>query len=403
MNTTNGPLAGIKVVELAQWVFVPSAAAILADLGADVVRIEHPRHGDPYHTLTTAGTANTGSALSARSAQANRGKRSIGIDLAAPGGRELAYTLIRAADVFMTSFRHSALVKHGMSQEDLAEVNPRLVYARGDAFGPEGLDSDKPGYDITAFWARGGVGELVTEPGASQVARQPPSFGDRIAAVGLASGVMAALLGRERGGAAQPVSASLMGAAAWVTASEIVSNHAAAPKPGKAPARVEVPPLTGSYRCAEGGWIMINLMQSDRYWPEFCECLGVPALAVDPRFADSAARQTHSAELRVELEAVFGRGTRDDWIVALSGFAGPWAPVRDVSEVADDPQVVANGFICPVPDTEMRLVRAPFTVGVPAPTLPRGPELGEHTELVLLEAGHDWDQIVRLKEAGVIT
>ncbi|WFR72600.1 CoA transferase [Prescottella defluvii] len=161
-------MAGVKVVELAQWVFVPSAAAILADLGADVVRIEHPVHGDPYNTLTTAGTSNTSNALSARAAQANRGKRSIGIDLGAPGGRELAYTLIREADVFMTSFRQSALDKHGMSQQALAEINPRLVYARGDAFGPAGPDSDKPGYDITAFWARGGVGELVTDPARSK-------------------------------------------------------------------------------------------------------------------------------------------------------------------------------------------------------------------------------------------
>ncbi|MDN5913580.1 MAG: CoA transferase [Pseudonocardia sp.] len=399
-GSRTGPLAGIKVVELAQWVFVPSAAAILADLGADVVRIEHPRHGDPYSAMTTAGAENGATAQSARSAQANRGKRSVGIDLARPGGRELAYTLVRGADAFLTSFREDALNRLGMSQAHLAALNPQLVYARGDAFGPEGPDSALPGYDITAFWARGGVGALVTDPEASQVARQPPSFGDRIASVGLAAGVLASLLGRERGTGSDPVSASLMGSAAWVTASEIISHD-----PGAGPgARVKVPPLTGSYRCAGGGWIMLNLMQSDRYWDDFCKHIGAPELRLDERFADSVSRDGNAAELRAALEAVFARRTRDEWAAAFATFDGPWAPVQDVTELADDPQIVANGFVRPVPEIDgMRLVRAPFTVGEAAETLPRGPELGEHTESVLLDAGCDWDEIVRLKDAGVIT
>ncbi|MEU7811108.1 CoA transferase [Pseudonocardia sp. NPDC049154] len=399
-DTRTGPLAGIRVVELAQWVFVPSAAAILADLGADVVRIEHPVHGDPYNALTTAGAKNGASAQSARSAQANRGKRSIGIDLRKPGGRELAYTLVREADAFLTSFRADALGRLGMSEAHLKALNPRLVYARGDAFGPEGPDSALPGYDITAFWARGGVGALVTDPDASQVARQPPSFGDRIASVGLACGVMASLLGRERGLAPEPVSSSLMAAAAWVTASEIISHDPSA-GPG---ARVAVPPLTGSYRCAGGGWIMLNLMQSDRYWDDFCKHLGAPELRLDERFGDGPSRDAHAAELRTALEAVFARRTRDEWSAAFATFDGPWAPVQDVTELADDPQIVANGFVRPVPEIDgMRLVRAPFTVGEVADTLPRGPELGEHTETVLLDAGVEWDEIEKLKDAGVIT
>ncbi|ODU06906.1 MAG: hypothetical protein ABS81_03370 [Pseudonocardia sp. SCN 72-86] len=393
-------MAGLKVVELAQWVFVPSAAAILADLGADVVRIEHPVHGDPYSALTTAGADNGASAQSARSAQANRGKRSVGIDLTRAGGRELAYTLIREADAFLTSFRTDALDRLGMSRAHLAPLNPGLVYARGDAFGPDGPDSALPGYDITAFWARGGVGALVTDPDASQVARQPPSFGDRIASVGLACGVMASLLGRERGAEPAPVSSSLMAAAAWVTASEIISHDPSA-GPG---ARVAMPPMTGSYRCAGGGWIMLNLMQGDRYWDDFCKHIGAPELRLDERFADGAGRGAHAAELRAALETVFARRTRDEWSAAFATFDGPWAPVQDVTELAEDPQIVANGFVRPVPEIEgMRLVRAPFTVGEVPETLPRGPELGEHTESVLLDAGLGWDEIERLKDAGVVT
>lgn len=399
MTEQRGPLAGITVIELAQWVFVPSAAAILADHGADVLRIEHPRHGDPYAALTTSGTPNTDRAMSARSAQANRGKRSIGIDLARPEGRELALSLVRGADVFMTSFRADALKRLGMTRDELTAINPRLVYARGDAFGPDGPDSHKPGYDITAFWARGGVGSMVTPPGASELARQPPSFGDRISAVGLAAGVMVSLLGRERSGVAEPVSASLLATATWVAASEIVSEtpETAGPLPS-------LPPLTGPYRCADGGFVMINLMQSERYWDEFCKHLGAPELATDPRFADLAARQAHPEALRAELARLFARRTRDEWAAALATFEGPWAPVREVREVAEDPQVAINGFVRAVADGDgMRLVPSPFTVGKAEPALPRGPELGEHTEQVLLEAGCDWAEIERLKTAGVVT
>ncbi|WFR72599.1 CoA transferase [Prescottella defluvii] len=136
---------------------------------------------------------------------------------------------------------------------------------------------------------------------------------------------------------------------------------------------------------------------------DFCKHIGAPELRTDDRFLDAERRSTHADELRAELSVVFGRCTRDEWADALATFEGPWAPVRDVSEVMDDPQVIANRFVCPVPDSDLQLVRAPFTVGRPQETLPRGPELGEHTEVLLLEAGHTWEEIVRLKDAGVIT
>lgn len=223
MTELTGPLDGYRVIELAQWVFVPSATAILAELGADVIRIEHPVQGDPYRALTTSGYGNSGGMLHARSAQVNHGKRSIGVDLATAEGRAVAHRLVENADAFVTSLRVDALGRLGLLPDDLRTINRELVYARGDAFGPEGAGSGAPGYDITAFWARGGVGNMLTEPDAENVVRQPPSFGDRIASLGLGLGIIAALLQRERGGGVRDVSASLMGAAAWVTASDLVS------------------------------------------------------------------------------------------------------------------------------------------------------------------------------------
>jgi crotonobetainyl-CoA:carnitine CoA-transferase CaiB-like acyl-CoA transferase len=399
MTTPTGPLQGIRVIEVAQWVFVPSASAILADLGADVVRIEHPVQGDPYAALTTSGSTNTSDAMAARSAQANRGKRSVGVDLSRPEGREIVYGLLQQADVFLTSLRKPALARFGLSEKDVAAVNPDVVYARGDAFGSAGAESDKPGYDITAFWARGGVGTMVTPPGTARLAQQPPSFGDRIASLGLALGVLGSLLGRHRGGEAQPVSASLLGTAAWVAASQVVSDDPRANE-GRPPL---LPPLAGAYACADGRWIMLNLMQATRYWEDFCAVTGSHRLT-DPRFADDSGRVAHQAELRAVLEDAFRAHTRDEWAAILADFEGPWAPVQEVWELATDPQVVANGIIRDVPEAPgLRLVQAPVTVGQPREVLPRGPELGEHTEVVLLEAGIDWEAIEKLKADGVIT
>jgi crotonobetainyl-CoA:carnitine CoA-transferase CaiB-like acyl-CoA transferase len=391
------------VIELAQWVFVPSATAILAELGADVIRLEHPAEGDPYRALTTSGYANNGTMLHARSAQVNRGKRSVGVDLATPDGRGVAYRLVEHADAFVTSLRTPALERLGMLPDDLRAVNAQLVYARGDAFGPHGPDSGLPGYDITAFWARGGVGALLTPPGADEVVRQPPAFGDRVASIGLGLGIVAGLLQRERTGRASEVTASLMAAAAWVTASDLVSLSAE-----EEPEQEAVPPpavpLTGSYRCSDGRFMMINLMQSDRYFADFCKAVGAAELTDDKRFLDHAARTEHGDELRAELQAVIGRRTLADWRRVLANFDGPWAPVQNPREFRNDPQVLANGFLRAVGDgSGTHLVRAPFTIGDVVDELPRSPELGEHTETVLLEMGWTWDEIETLKSAGAIT
>ena len=415
MTKLAGPLDGYRVIELAQWVFVPSATAILAELGAEVIRIEHPVQGDPYRALTTSGYMNNSGMLEARSAQVNRGKRSIGLDVSIPEGQAVARRLIVGADAFVTSLRADALRRFGMLPEDLRALNDKLVYARGDAFGPQGPESGSPGYDITAFWARGGVGAILTPPGAAEIVKQPPSFGDRIASLGLGLGIIAAFLQRERGAQPQNVSASLMAAAAWVTASDLVSlppgrpaeAAPAVPAPADegrtAPSPSQSAPLTRAYRCRDGRFLMINLMQSERYYERFCKAIGAPQLISDERFADHAARARHAEALFTELESRIAQRPLAEWSRLLADFDGPWAPVQDAREFRDDPQVVANGFLREVTGSDgMKLVRAPFTVGEVPAELPRSPELGEHTELILLELGLTWDDIESLKNAGAI-
>ncbi|WGL54133.1 CoA transferase [Nocardioides sp. BP30] len=401
MGIDSLPLSGIRVIELAQWVFVPSASAILAELGADVVRIEHPTQGDPYRALATSGYGNSGRSMSIRSAQVNRGKRSIGIDLSIPEGKALAHRLIASADVFMTSFRAGALERLNLTQAEVEALNPGIVYARGDAFGPLGPDSAAPGYDITAFWARGGIGALVTDPESARIAKQPPSFGDRIASLGLAAGILGALVGKVRTGRGGEVSSSLMAAAAWVGASDMLTGEA--PKEAARPT-VPATPLTTSYRCSDGRHLMINLMQSERYWSDFCKAIGAEELTVDPRFLDFAARAGHPDELHAEIAGRIGAAPLSRWREVFADFDGPWAPVQTVHEAAQDPQVRANAFLLAVDDgSGEELVRAPFTVGEVPQSLPRAHELGEDTEVVLLEFGVAWEEIEDLKAHGAVT
>ena len=348
MGTESLPLRGVRVIELAQWVFVPSASAILAELGADVIRIEHPTQGDPYRALATSGYGNSGRSMSIRSAQVNRGKRSIGVDLSVPDGKALAHRLIASADVFMTSFRAGALERLNLTQHEVEALNPGIVYARGDAFGPVGPDSADPGYDITAFWARGGIGALVTDPNSERIAKQPPSFGDRIASLGLAAGVLGALVGKERTGQGAAVSSSLMAAAAWVGASDMLTGEQVGG--GTAATKTPATPLTTSYRCADGRHLMINLMQSERYWIDFCKAIEAEDLTVDQRFLDFAARAAHPDELHAEIAARIGAHPLSKWRQTFASFDGPWAPVQTVHEAARDVQVRANGFLRPVDD-----------------------------------------------------
>ncbi|MEU7811115.1 CoA transferase [Pseudonocardia sp. NPDC049154] len=390
-------LAGIRVVELAQYVFVPSVGAVLADLGADVIRVEHPTQPDPYRGLRTQGADNSDAGRAGRWAQTNRGKRSLGLDLKSETGRAVLHRLAAGADVVLTSFRPAALRRLGATAKELTALNPRLVFARGDAFGPAGPDGDTPGYDITAFWARGGIGDLLTDPGAPTLARQPAAFGDRIAAVGLVAGVLAALQRRERTGLGGEVTTSLLDAAAWVASGELVAPTTAAA------ARGGFAPLVGHYRCADDRWMTISVLQAARHWAPLCTVLGRPELTDDPRFATDEARAAHPGELRGVLEDLFRTRTQAEWCATFAGFEGSWAPVQTVAELADDPQVAANEILRPLEDGPGRVVRAPFRLDEVAPPGRRGPEPGEHTEEVLLDVGYDWPEIGALKAAGAVT
>lgn len=396
---------GVRVVELAQWVFVPVAGALLADWGADVIRVERPE-GDPYRGLATQRIGTDGGGVNLSVALANRGKRSVTLDLRREEGRALLDQLLATADVFLTNLRPGALDRLGLGAEDLGRRFPGLVYARGHGYGVRGPHADRAGYDSSAFWAQGGMAHVLTPPEREYPISQRGAMGDRNGAMALAFGVAGALLKRERTGEGSVVDVSLLATAMWTLSSDVLSALAGAEPRGVSGRGGSVNPLVGAYRTKDGRHIQLVFLQGDRYWREFCALIGRVELADDPRFVDLRARGENRDACVAELEAEFALRTFEEWKELLEGIDAPWAPVQAVEELLTDPQVRANDYLGEVELEDggsYAMPTVPVQFDERPPQLRRAPEHGEHTESVLLELGYDWGQIAELKDAGAIT
>ena len=405
MDATADIFEGVRVVELAQWVFVPVAGALLADWGADVIRIEHP-DGDPYRALATQRIGADGGGINLSIALANRGKRSVAIDIKQPEGLDVLHQLLASADVFLTSLRPDALSRLGLDATQLRDRYPGLIYARGTGFGSRGPDANQAGYDASAFFARGGVADALTPPDREYPIQQRGAMGDRNGAMAIAFGIAGALLKKLRTGNGCVVDVSLLATAMWTLSSDLLTVLAGQPMP-RPKERSETPnPLTASYRTADGRFIQLMMLQGDRYWRDLCCAFGREDLATDTRFNSLASRREHSAACVAALDAEFGKRRFEECKQVLSGIDVPWAPVQRVDELPDDPQVIANGYIGELAaegnTASYRLPTVPVQFNEASPTLRRAPELGEHTEIVLMELGYDWDAIAQLRDNCII-
>jgi crotonobetainyl-CoA:carnitine CoA-transferase CaiB-like acyl-CoA transferase len=396
---------GVRVVELAQWVFVPVAGALLADWGADVVKIEHPQGGDGYRGLVLPGRQGS---VNYAMELANRNKRSVALDLKTGDGRKLLLELVEQSDVFLTNFLPSVLQRLGLGVDELRAVNPGLVYARGHGFGVRGPEADSPAYDSTAFWARGAIEETLAPQGLSEPIPQRGAVGDRYGATQLAFGIAGALFRRERTGEGSVVDVSLLSTALWMIGSDVVASLQGAFRQSPAPGapRVSLPnPLAAIYRCADGRWLTLCCLQPDKYWDDVCTIVERPDLLADERFADTAARATHSGALVTELEHAFAQRPLDEWRKSLDTARIPWGPFQRVDELLADPQVVANDYVGLVEGedgTQFPLPAGAVQFDEQPASLRRAPGLGEHTDEVLAALGYSWDEIVAFKVSGAV-
>src|ERR1700731_1530427 len=403
-------MEGFRVLEVAQFTFVPAAGAILADWGADVLKIEHPVRGDTQRGFLNMGGIQVNPDRHPLMEHPNRGKRSVGIDISTPGGQEVIYELAKTSDVFLTNYLPAQRQKHKFDLEHIRAANPNIIYARGSAYGDKGAERDVGGYDGTAFWTRSGVGYALTpEELGGALGQGIPAFGDSIGGMNITGGISAALFHRERTGEAVEIDVSLLSTAWWAAGASVTQGmETGETMRSQMPNSVgsTVNPFLGNYLTSDGGTINLCIVSPTGYIRDAFEHLGLSEAADDPRFSDVLPLIENAAAASELIVKAIGGRPFEYWRQHLKTMKGQWAPFQSFIDLANDQQAIVNDMIVEVESADggppFKVVRGPVQFNHEPLTTTRAPQASEHTELVLMEIGIDWDRISELKETGAI-
>ncbi|MDO8490678.1 MAG: CoA transferase [Dehalococcoidia bacterium] len=401
-----GALQGIKVLELGHWGVIPMGTALMADCGADVIKLENPKGGDWIRGFTSIeGISLEQKGIHVTFELMNRGKRGMAIDLKRKEGRQIVYDLVKGADVFATNYQQDVLEQLHMTYETLSKLNRGLVYAHLTAFGKKGPEGGKPGFDYSAYWARSGVmGKLAAAGGPPSTQR--PAYGDSTTAMMVAGGIAMALVSRGKTGEGQQVDVSLLGTGIWTSNFDLqiyLMSGQEFPNTDRQKARN---PLWNTYQTKDGRWMQLVMVISDVYWGDFCQAVGLTDLERDPRYDSHARREQNRESLLPVIAKTMASKTLGEWEQIFDKRNLPTSRVATIPEVANDRQAHANGHFQELDHPiagKIKLVAAPVQFSkTPAHVAGPAPQLGQHTEEILLEMGKTWDDIARLKEQGVI-
>ncbi len=402
------PLEGIKVVDLSTWIMAPVCAATLGDWGAEVIKIEPPDSGDPFRWfLMNIGIDESDLPMSFFDMD-NRNKRGIAVDLKQQGGRDIVYKLIEEADVFISNIPAVSLERLELGYERLSSINPRLIYAHASGYGDKGPDVSKPGFDATAYWARSGLmAGLAVDEDQPPVYQQYAGIGDQVSGLVFFGGVMLALYNRERTGEGQQVGLSLLGVGTWTTACALQFVLSMGEEPPRFPRHQVNNPLLNYYKTKDNKWVLIICLPDEPYWSPLCATMGRDDLENDARFSTREVRLENNVELIAIMDEVFMAKTREEWTALFDEYGIVFTHIpSSFEEVTKDPQVLANNHIVEVDHPEFgptKTLTTPIRLNKEAPPIRRvAPELGQHTEEVLLELDYTWDDIIKLQEEGIL-
>ena len=400
------PLDGIRVVEVANWLAAPSAAALLADLGADVVKIEHPA-GDAWRHVLMQGRNpdfDPDTDVDAPYELDNRGKRGVALSLERPGASDVVKRMVAEADIFVTNLTAPRIARYDLGSEALLALNPRLIYVVLTGYGTRGPDNAKTAFDYSAYWSRSGIMSLIGEPGGPPMPCRPGQ-GDHATSLNMLSGALAALRLRDLTGEGQVVEVTLQRTGAWTIGADVSASLILEDQPGRIDRVRPGNPLFNSYETADGRWLMLVMPTGDRYWLPVCRALGREDWLEDERLATLMGRMQLTEELTPAIASIFATKTLAEWTPLLDAESLTWAPVAELPELIHDPQMeeMDAWSVIDGPQGSFRTLNTPFAIEG-ADVGPRGPapKTGEHTHEVLSELGLSDDEIAQLAAIGAL-